>query len=170
MILNQFSKCLCRAMHNQTRHAVVYIDGSCINNGQHDARAGIGVYWGPDDDRNLSIPLEGSQTSNRAELNAALWAIRQARKHDYHSITLRTDSEYLVNSTTKWIDRWRENGWKAQNGLGIKNKSDIFALVNALKTIDVKFEKILGHSGDPGNDAAHKLAKQAAIVAYQECR
>ncbi|XP_053200709.1 ribonuclease H1-like [Panonychus citri] len=170
MITNRLTKLLRRSIHQEVRHAIVYIDGSCINNGQQNARAGIGIYWGPDDERNLSIPLKGSQTSSRAELNAALWAIRQAKEQNFSSLTLRTDSEYLVNSTTKWIDKWKENGWKAQNGLGIKNKDVIFALIKALKTISVTFEKIPGHSGDAGNDGAHKLAKQAATLAYQECK
>lgn len=32
-------------------HAVVYSDGCCTNNGKYGAKAGIGVYWGPEHKR-----------------------------------------------------------------------------------------------------------------------
>lgn len=52
---------------------VVWTDGSSINNGKPHARAGVGVYFGPDDSRNLSEPLEGSrQTNQRAEITVCL--------------------------------------------------------------------------------------------------
>ena len=33
---------------DQSEAVTVYTNGSCINNGQIGATAGIGVYWGPD--------------------------------------------------------------------------------------------------------------------------
>ena len=52
---------------------IAYTDGSCIGNGTSNARAGVGVYFGPGDDRNISERLEGSnQTNNRAELTVRL--------------------------------------------------------------------------------------------------
>lgn len=48
---------------------VVYTDGACARNGQWGSKGGIGVYFGPNDPRNISEPLEGSrQTNQRAEL------------------------------------------------------------------------------------------------------
>ncbi len=48
---------------------IVYADGSCFGNGKEGARAGIGVYFGDGDPRNVSEPLPGDkQTNQRAEL------------------------------------------------------------------------------------------------------
>ena len=40
---------------------VVYIDGSCLNNGNSSdaTKAGIGVYWGPGHKLNISEPITG---------------------------------------------------------------------------------------------------------------
>ena len=55
-----------------TVEVVVYSDGSCLNNGKKSARAGVGVYFGPDDPRNVSEPLEGAQTNQRAEIQVCV--------------------------------------------------------------------------------------------------
>ena len=47
----------------------VYTDGSCHNNGQKNASAGI-IYFGENDDRNVSKKIMGKQTNNAAELKA----------------------------------------------------------------------------------------------------
>ncbi|CAG8535282.1 25761_t:CDS:1, partial [Gigaspora rosea] len=42
----------------------VWTDGSSFGNGSITARAGIGVFWGDNDPRNLSERLSGDQTNN----------------------------------------------------------------------------------------------------------
>ena len=53
-------------VHNLSLH--IYTDGACRGNGTPHARAGYGVYYGPNDPRNISERLSGAQTNNRAEL------------------------------------------------------------------------------------------------------
>ena len=72
---------------------------NCGTNRLHAA----GVYWGPNDSRNVSEPLEGRPTNNRAEIKAAERAIWQAKDHGYDSVEVRTDSEFLVKSATRWV-------------------------------------------------------------------
>ena len=50
----------------------VYTDGACSNNGKKNALAGIGIYFGVDDIRNVSKRIEGKQTNNAAELSAII--------------------------------------------------------------------------------------------------
>ncbi len=62
----------------------VYTDGACSHNGQANATAGIGVFWGPNHPLNLSRKLSnngdsGGQTNNRAEITAAIVAIKQVK-------------------------------------------------------------------------------------------
>ena len=72
-------------------HCVVFTDGACSRNGSLDAKAGIGVWWNKDDPRNLSEPLDGRATNNRAEIWAAIRAINQAAEQGYDSITVCSD-------------------------------------------------------------------------------
>ena len=72
-------------------HVVVYTDGACSNNGYANAKAGIGVWWGENDPRNISEPLAGRATNNRAEIWAAVKAINQAADEGYDSITICSD-------------------------------------------------------------------------------
>ena len=50
----------------------VFTDGSCINNGYKNACAGIGIFFGIDDDRNISKRIMGKQSNNTAELLAII--------------------------------------------------------------------------------------------------
>ena len=50
----------------------VFTDGACSNNGKVGATAGIGVYFGKDDSRNVSKKIDGKQTNNTAELSAVI--------------------------------------------------------------------------------------------------
>ena len=63
----------------QTDHVVafipdyyVYTDGACSNNGKDNALAGIGIFFGINDTRNVSKKIEGKQTNNTAELSAII--------------------------------------------------------------------------------------------------
>ncbi len=53
----------------------VYTDGACSNNGRPDARAGFGIWFGDNDERNVSESFTGPQTNNRAELLAIIRAL-----------------------------------------------------------------------------------------------
>ena len=59
----------------------VYTDGSCLNNGESNAIAGIGVYFGKNDNRNISEKICGIQTNNVAELNAIDKAFNILKKY-----------------------------------------------------------------------------------------
>lgn len=91
---------------------VCYTDGCCHNNGKPTAKGGIGVFWNDDSELNVSDPLPGKQTNNRAEMQAACRALRQAKEMGVTRLEIRTDSGYLKNGIEKWIKAWKNNGWK----------------------------------------------------------
>ncbi|EEC18029.1 ribonuclease H1, putative [Ixodes scapularis] len=88
----------------------VYTDGACSNNGGYNRtpQAGIGVYWGPNHPMNVSEPLPGRQTNNRAEIQAATRALYQVREQGGRNVTVHTDSDFLVKSTTQWMEIGRK--------------------------------------------------------------
>nr|XP_033791694.1 ribonuclease H1-like [Geotrypetes seraphini] len=139
--------------------AVVYTDGCCASNGRSDARAGIGVYWGPNHPLNVAERLSGRQTNQRAEIQAACRAIKQAKSENVNKLVLCTDSMFTINGITKWAKNWRANDWKRVTGEEVVNKKDFKKLENLSRGMDITWRHVPAHSGYPGNEAADKLAR-----------
>jgi ribonuclease HI len=106
----------------------VFVDGACPGNGKQWAKGGYGVYFGRNSIYNVSasLPHWESQTSQRAELSAALCAVKRfesalLRYSAIESLIIVTDSAYLVNSITNYIMRWKVNGWKTSLGNDVAN-------------------------------------------------
>lgn len=152
---------------------IVYTDGACKQNGKVDAVAGIGVWWGPHDERNLSERCPGDQTNNRAELIAIIRALETAPSEEALSPVaaskkrktrwiIRTDSRYSIQVATEWAPKWERNNWRLASGQEAKNVPLIQYLMALLdlRGMDepVKFEWVRGHQGDVGNEAADRLA------------
>jgi ribonuclease HI len=58
----------------------IFTDGSCVDNGKHNASAGIGVYFGPNDERIISEKLnDQNPTNNKAEFEAIIRALGIAK-------------------------------------------------------------------------------------------
>ncbi|KAK7921109.1 RNase H domain protein [Apiospora marii] len=139
----------------------IYTDGSSLANGSAGAVAGVGVFFGSNDPRNVCERLEGEpQTNQRAELTAILRALEQVS--DDQDVRIFSDSKYSISCVTEWYINWEKNGWKT-GGKPVKNK-DLVELVrekiddrDALGTSTL-FQWIKGHADDPGNVAADNLA------------
>ncbi|KAL5256214.1 hypothetical protein ACHWQZ_G011441 [Mnemiopsis leidyi] len=145
---------------------IVYTDGSCLNQGG-PRRAGVGVFWGVGDARNCSERLWGPQTNQRAELWAAIRALQTCLSAGYKKLEVRTDSKYTIKGATEWIKRWKENGYRSANGQPVKNKELFCCLSSLTNIVDVKWVHVKAHNGEPGNEAADRLAKEGAKLALQ---
>ena len=102
-------------MIGKEEKTVVYTDGACSDNGQSNAssRAAIGVYWDDKSKDNLStlIPSTAPQTNGYAELLAAIEAIDVAIRNKVSEITVKSDSRYVVQGASKWIEGWVKKKW-----------------------------------------------------------
>ncbi|KAK3290785.1 uncharacterized protein B0H64DRAFT_412139 [Chaetomium fimeti] len=122
---------------NDQTTALVYTDGACANNGQTNPRGGWAMVLGPAYGGEGSIvsgrleetgPFDDSQdcvaTSNRAELRAAIAALRLRawEKEGLCSIVIATDSSYVVEGATDWVRAWVRNGWRTRKGGHVKNR------------------------------------------------
>ena len=89
----------------------VYTDGSCLKNGRQGAVAGIGVYFGRGDPRNISLPYLNKPTNNRAEMTAILEAYKALGEEISRGerVKIYTDSNYTINCFTKWAGSWEKN-------------------------------------------------------------
>ena len=108
----------------------------------------------------MSEPLKGKQTNNRAEIQAVVTAVEQAKARGLKSLTIRTDSKFLLDSITMWIHKWIKNNWTLSTGGPVKNKEDFQALIAAMDGINVCWEKVRAHCGIDGNEKADQLARE----------
>lgn len=150
---------------------VICTDGACPNNQDSTiARGGVGVYFGPDDVRNISEPLTGIlQTNNRAELTAFLYAIEYALKYPGEKVHIVSDSTYCVKGYKEWLNGWVRRNWVRSSGGPVKNM-DLWKRVYLIKQAltrarsDLTIEWMRGHDKHPGNEAADKLAVAGAAM------
>lgn len=98
-------------------------------------------------------------TNNRMELNAAVEGLRYAISLKPQAITVYSDSAYVINGATKWVDGWKRNGWKTREKENVLHKDlweELSRLIAAAPPID--WQKIGGHVDIPGNDRADEIA------------
>jgi ribonuclease HI len=111
--------------------------------------------WG-DAVREISGGMEEA-TNNRAELTAVIMALNTLKRPC--EVVLTTDSEYVQKGILDWLPAWRKFGWKNREGDPVKNQDlwqEISHQIGRHRSVVVKWVK--GHSGDPDNERADKLA------------
>lgn len=152
----------------QSETIYVYTDGSCIFNGKPNARAGYGIYFGPNDPRNTSKKVVGKQTNNTGELTAIIEAIRmlQWEINNGKKVVIYTDSEYCIKCFTTYGRRLEMKGFKSDKP--IPNLELLKTGLSLMKP-NINLRHIRSHTGKQdehsfGNEMADKLANQAIGV------
>ncbi|KAG6007504.1 hypothetical protein E4U21_005972 [Claviceps maximensis] len=144
----------------------IYTDGSSLANGRSGSRAGVGVYFGDADARNVSERLVGDpQTNQRAELMAMLRALQIAPLGQ--TVQIISDSQYSIKCLTEWALGWKSKGWKTATGEDVKNQDIIRAILDKMDErtrakSNTYFHWVKGHSSNRGNLAADRLAVRGA--------
>lgn len=144
----------------------IYTDGSSLANGKIGSRAGLGVFFGANDPRNLSERLPGEpQTNQRAELMAMQRALEIAPLDQ--AVQIFSDSQYSINCVTQWALSWERKGWKTATGEDVKNQDIIRDVLARMKERteaggNTYFKWVKGHASDRGNIAADRLAVNGA--------
>ena len=106
---------------------------------------------------------EVATTNNRMEIMAAIRALESlTRPAEVH---VHTDSVYLRNGITKWLDVWKRNGWQTRDKKPVKNADLWERLDAASRGHQVQWFWVKGHAGHPGNERADQLACQGSAEA-----
>ena len=163
--------------YNYSNPLHIFTDGACSDNGKRNAKAGFGVhvYGTATYDMSQRLLPSEQQTNNRAELRGIQAALDLVDQHgeawskDYTEFRIWTDSEYSLNSLTKWAKGWRANGWKKSDGGLIQNIDLIKPLYERLLRMPrVTLQHVRAHQtalkGEfpfDGNHKADQLATQA---------
>ena len=89
-------------------------------------------------------------TNNRGELTAVLELLR-ATADAGEDLLIQADSQYVINSLTKWMKGWKRRGWRKADGKPVLNADLMRELDEALRGRAVRFEWVRGHVGHPLN-------------------
>ena len=138
-----------------SERVIIYTDGACRGN---PGPGGWGVSLRFNGTKKSLYGSDKLTTNNRMELMAAIQGLESLTRQC--SISLYTDSKYVLEGVTKWMDNWKSRGWKTAAKKPVKNVELWQRLDEAVKQHKVDWVWVKGHSGDEGNEMADQLANQ----------
>ena len=134
----------------------IHTDGACSGN---PGPGGWGVILQWDGHTRELKGGEAHTTNNRMELMAAIMALEALKRPC--DVDLHTDSEYLRQGITDWINGWKRNGWRTAARKPVKN-SDLWQRLDAaVHRHTVRWHWVRGHAGHDLNERADELAREA---------
>ena len=139
------------SLQNDKNGVHIWTDGACTNNGYPNAKAAWAFVAGEEEQAGL---VPGKQTNNRAEGLAVYYALKWAAEKGYKKVKLHTDSQISLFNLAK-------PAYKVVANREIFEQIEKVIIDNSL---DVTYVKVLGHSGDPNNERADKLANGLATA------
>jgi len=138
------------------RAVTIYTDGGCKGN---PGPGGWGVVLIAGRHRRELSGAEPHTTNNRMELRAAIEGLRALNRRC--QVTLVTDSEYVQNGITTWINGWQRNGWKTRDKQPVKNAELWQELLAQTARHDMQWRWTKGHANDAENNRCDALANEA---------
>ena len=148
----------------EENNIVVYTDGGCSGN------PGPGG-WGcviVEGEKELSGG-EKMTTNNRMELTAAIKALDYIVQNDNLKnklIFVYSDSQYVKNGITQWIQKWKQNGWKTANKKPVLNQDLWLNLDKLYNSLQIEWKWVKGHAGIKYNEVCDQLC-QAEMKKFQ---
>tara|TARA_Y100000816_G_C26039238_1_gene544234 strand:- start:674 stop:1108 length:435 start_codon:yes stop_codon:yes gene_type:complete len=137
------------------KEVIIYTDGACRGN------PGPGGWGALIKFKSTQKEIFGGQdntTNNQMELTAAIEGLSTLKEPC--NVELFTDSKYVMDGITQWIQNWKKNNWKTSAKKDVKNKELWKQLDYLMVYHQVQFHWVKGHSGDLGNETADFLANR----------
>jgi ribonuclease HI len=134
----------------------IFTDGACSGNPGPGGWAAILRFR--DREREL-FGGDPMTTNNRMELMAAIRGLEALKR--VCTVVLYTDSRYVMDGGTKWLPRWKANGWRTADKKPVKNDDLWSMLDSAASRHKITWCWVRGHSGHPENERADLLARSA---------
>ncbi len=136
----------------------IYTDGACSGN---PGAGGWGVILRSGSHEKELSGGAAETTNNRMELQAVIEALKALKTEC--SVTLYTDSRYVMDGVNQWLPNWKSNGWKTTNKKSAVKNIDLWQeLDNLLPRHRIKWVWVKGHNGHPENERVDKLARDQA--------
>lgn len=135
----------------------IYTDGACSGN---PGPGGWGALLRWNGHEKEMSGGEAETTNNRMEMMAVIKAL-ESLKGQGKSVSLHTDSKYVMDGVNEWLAGWKARGWKTAAKKPVKNQ-DLWKQIDSLIQVHtVTFHWVKGHSGHPDNERVDKLAVDA---------
>ena len=133
----------------------IYTDGACRGN---PGPGGWGVLIEYQDNEKEYFGGNKNTTNNQMELQAAIEGLKLLKEECI--VNLTTDSKYVMQGITSWIEKWKINKWKNSNKKDVKNKELWIELDKLCMKHDVRWNWVKGHTGHEQNEIADILANK----------
>ena len=136
----------------------IFTDGGCSGN----PGPGGWAYVVLSDGKMISYSSggEAQTTNNRMELSAVIHAIEDVSLLGVDSITISTDSQYVKNGITTWINSWKRNGWKTASKDPVKNR-ELWEELDRLNAAgNIRWNWVKGHAGIKYNEMCDSLVRK----------
>ena len=137
------------------KQVIIYTDGACRGN---PGPGGWGALIKFDVTEKEIFGGQADATNNQMELTAAIEGLSALKERC--CVELFTDSKYVMDGITQWIQNWKKNNWRTAAKKDVKNKELWQKLDQLISKHQVKWHWVKGHSGDVGNEAADLLANK----------
>lgn len=134
----------------------IFTDGACRGN---PGPGGWGAVLRYGENEKEIFGAEPLTTNNRMELMAAIMALEALK--DTCLVDLTTDSQYVRQGVTSWMDNWKKNGWRTSDRKPVKNQDLWQRLDAASSRHKVSWHWVKGHSGHRENERCDALANIA---------
>ena len=135
----------------------LHTDGACLGNPGPGGWAAI-LQWG-EHESVLSGGLDDT-TNNQMELMAVIMGLEALKRPV--SITVVSDSRYVLNGIQNWIAGWKRNGWKNAKKQPVANQELWRRLDAVTQSHQIEWQWIKGHAGHPLNERCDELASAEA--------
>ena len=135
----------------------IFTDGACSGN---PGPGGWGAILRSGGHEKELVGGEPETTNNRMEMTAVLRGLTALKEPC--TVTVHTDSRYVIDGMTQWIFGWQKRGWKTADNKPVKNVELWQALLAAAGRHKVTWQWVKGHAGHPENERADQLACAAA--------
>ena len=133
---------------------IIYTDGACSGNPGVGGWGAILMY------NNVKKELHGGAlltTNNQMELTAVIEALSILKRKC--NIDIYTDSKYVMDGITQWIDNWKKNNWKTSKKQNVLNRDLWEKLDNLRLQHSINWYWVKGHNNDEFNERADELAR-----------
>lgn len=144
----------------------IFTDGACRGN---PGPGGWGAVLRFGEREKSLRGAEAHTTNNRMELMAAIRALEALSRPC--RVALTTDSRYVRDGITSWLDGWKKRNWVTAARQPVKNVDLWQRLDAAASRHDIDWIWVRGHAGHPGNERADDLARGAIdeLLGQREC-
>jgi ribonuclease HI len=137
------------------KDVLIYADGACRGN---PGPGGWGAWLKSGEHEKEIFGGDKLTTNNKMELTAVIQALAALERRC--NVVVYTDSSYVKDGITKWIHGWKTRGWQTADKKPVKN-IELWQRLDALNAShQVQWRWVKGHSGDPGNERADRLANR----------